>query len=49
VRLQAGRVESGIPDVEIELGTDIAVVFEAKPGVALSGLSPTAKVRCYVE
>lgn len=43
MRLQAGRVESGIPDVEIELGTDIAVVFEAKAGVALPGLAQLQK------
>src|ERR1035437_725921 len=43
VRLQTGRVECGITDVEIEVRTDIVVVFEAKRGVALPGLTQLQK------
>jgi len=35
VKLQTGRVDHGITDVEIELREDIAIVFEAKRGASL--------------
>ena len=43
VKLQTGRVESGITDVEVELSTDIAVIFEAKRGAELPSLGQLQK------
>ena len=43
VRLQTGRAESGITDVEVELSTDIAVIFEAKRGAELPNLGQLEK------
>jgi hypothetical protein len=43
VRLQTGRVESGITDVEVELATEIAAIFEAKRGAELPSLAQLQK------
>lgn len=37
IRLQTGRVDHGITDIEIELREDIAIIFEAKRGANLPG------------
>src|ERR1017187_5318000 len=37
VRLQTGRAGAGITDVEVDVGMDIAVIFEAKRGGAPPG------------
>lgn len=44
VRLQTGRVEFGITDVEVEVGQEIAVILEAKRGAELPG---EAQLRKY--
>jgi hypothetical protein len=43
VRLQTGRVECGITDVEVDLRTEISVIFEAKRGAELPGLAQLQK------
>jgi hypothetical protein len=43
VRLQTGRVEFGITDVEVELRQDIAVILEAKRGAELPGAAQLQK------
>jgi hypothetical protein len=43
VKLQTGRVEYGITDVEGELGADLSIIFEAKRSAELPGFAHLAK------